>query len=338
MQRKALISSILIQVLLLYGCGGNKVTIAEKDPLLNYERKKKVDSINEKLILEAMMKGTAKDLDYVIGPEDLLEIDVFQVEELKRTVRVSAQGNIGLPLIGTVKAKGLTAAGLEKEVAKKLSERYLEDPLVTVYIKEYRAQKISVLGAVGKPQIYAVSGMRYLLDLLAMADGITREAGNICYVLRPANPSENNPSINKTETIVIDLNALLVEGNSRLNIPVFSGDVINVPKAGLVFVDGAVEKPGAFPLHGKTTLVQAIAMAQGIRFEADKSDVRIFRDNGRGEKEVIRVDYGEIRDGTKPDPLVQDNDIIIVPKSGVRNFFSGFINTIRGIFSFGKAL
>lgn len=338
MRREGKMVFIIFLILLIYGCGGSTVTTDEKDIIATYERGKRVDTLNERLILEAMMKGTAKDLDYVIGPEDLLEIDVFQVEELKRTVRVSAQGNIGLPLIGTIKAKGLTAVGLEKEIAKKLSERYLEDPLITVYIKEYRAQKISVLGAVGKPQIYSVSGQRYLLDLLAMADGITREAGNICYVLRPVNPSENNPSVNKAETIVIDLNALLVEGDSRLNIPIFSGDVIHVPKAGVVFVDGAVKKPGAFPLQAKTTLVQAITMAEGAMYEADKSDVRIFRDNGKGEREVIKINYEEVREGRGQDFLLQANDIIIVPKSGIKNFFSGFTNFIRGIFSFGKAL
>ncbi|MBI5198915.1 MAG: polysaccharide biosynthesis/export family protein [Nitrospirae bacterium] len=338
MRREGIIVFFIFLILLIYGCGGGTVIRDEKDIIATYERGKRVDTLNEKLILEAMMKGTAKDLDYIIGSEDLLEIDVFQVEELKRTVRVSAQGNIGIPLIGTVKAKGLTAIGLEKEIAKKFSDRYLEDPLVTVYIREYRAQKISVLGAVAKPQIYAVSGMRYLLDLLAMADGITRDAGNICYVLRPVNPSENNPSVNKTETIVIDLNALLVEGDSRLNIPVFSGDVIHVPKAGMVFVDGAVQKPGAFPLQAKTTLVQVIAMAEGARYEADKSDVRIFRDNGKGEREVIKINYEEVREGRGQDFLLQANDIIIVPKSGIKNFFSGFINTIKGLFSMGKSL
>lgn len=323
---------VILLILLLYGCGGSTTITGENDPFYLYQKEKKADTMNQKILLGSMMKRSATEKDYVIGPEDLLEIDVFQVEELRRAVRVSAQGNIGLPLIGTIRAQGLTALELEKEIARRLSEKYLEDPLVTVYIKEYRAQKISVLGAVGRAQIYTVSGQRYLLDLIAMADGITKEAGNICYVLRP------DSSSGKAETIVIDLNSLLVEGQSHLNIPVFSGDIINIPKAGVVFVDGAVERPGVFQLQGKTTLVQALAMAGGVKFEADKSDVRIFRDNGKGEREIIKVDYGEVREGKGTDHHLQANDIVIVPKSGIRNFFSGFLYTIRGIFSFGKAL
>ncbi|MFN3396619.1 MAG: polysaccharide biosynthesis/export family protein, partial [Thermodesulfovibrionales bacterium] len=194
---------------------------------------------------------------------------------------------------------------------------------------------IAVIGAVTSPQVYSVSGQKYLLDMLSMAGGLTKDAGDICYVIRPL---DTDKTLSQTETIVIDLKELLIKGNIALNIPVFNGDVINVPKGGVVFVDGAVEKPGAFSLQQNTTLVQAVAMAGGLRFEADKSNIKVFRDRGDGTRDIITVDYEKIRDGQMKDIWIVDNDIIIVPKSGMKNFFSGFLNAIKGLISFGKAL
>jgi len=320
--------------LFLSGCGGNRA--------LNYQHMdlpQTKDSQSEKfrgmMLQTAMMKNVDPDADYIIGPDDAIDIEVFEVEELKKTVRVSSQGYISLPLIGQIKAKGLTPIQLEQEIAKKL-DTYLNSPLVSVYVKEYKAQRIGVIGAVDKPQVYIVTGQRYLLDMLSMAGGLTREAGTICYVLRPVktDAQNNTRDVPRTETLVIDLNELLEEGNLALNIPVFNGDVINVSKGGVVFVDGAVKMPGAFTMKGKTTLMQAIAMAQGLSPEANPEDVRIYRENGKGERNVITVDYEAVKEAEKPDLLLAENDIVIVPKEGIKNFFSGFINTIKGLIYF----
>ncbi|OGW27667.1 MAG: hypothetical protein A2X59_11585 [Nitrospirae bacterium GWC2_42_7] len=199
-------------------------------------------------------------------------------------------------------------------------------------MKEYKSQRISVVGAVNKPQIFEITGQRYLLDMLMIAGGLSRDSGNICYVIRPT--LKNTPN-SRAETIVIDLDELLENGDLSLNIPVFAGDVINVPKGGVIFVDGAVNSPGAFNLNGKITIVQAITMAKGVTGTADLGDVRIFRENKKGEKDIITVDYKAIRDGEKHDIQVAENDIIIVPESGIKNFFSGFAKTVRGAMSFG---
>lgn len=317
---------------LLIGCAGNQTANIQK---INYEIAKDSHSkkIDDLLLRSSIAQGIDPHADYIIGAEDLLEVDVFQADELRRTVRVSSRGYIGIPLIGHVKAKGLTPVQLEKEIADKLS-RYLEEPLVSVFVREYKAQKIGVMGAVTSPQVYAVTGQKRLIDMLSMAGGLKREAGNICYVLRPV-VSEETQNITRTETIVVDLNELLEKGNVVLNIPVFSGDVINVPKGGVVFVDGAVAKPGVFQMQGKTTLVQTIAMAGGIAYEADRADITVYRDNGEGLRETIAADYDAIQGGQRDDIVLRENDIVIVPKDGVKNFLSGFINTIKGLVSFG---
>jgi len=313
------------------GCGGNSEVRGPAQPIVKNNSENKVA---EMLVKSALMQGIRPDDEYVIGPEDLLEIEVFQADELKRKTRVSSQGYIGFPLIGQVKAGGLTTSQLEKEIASRL-DRFMEGPIVSVYVAEYKARKIAVIGSVTAPQIYSVTGQKYLLDMLSMAGGLTKDAGDICYVIRPLN---EEGGISRTETIVIDLKELLINGNVALNIPVFNGDVINIPKGGMVFVDGAVERPGAFPLQQNTTLLQAVAMAGGLKFEADKSDIRIFRDRGDGSRDIITVDYEAINKGVSGDVSIKDNDIIIVPKSGIKNFFSGFLNAIKGLISFGKAL
>ncbi|MFA5354657.1 MAG: polysaccharide biosynthesis/export family protein [Thermodesulfovibrionales bacterium] len=275
----------------------------------------------DSLLRPAQAQHVDPNADYVIGPEDLLEIEVFQVEELKKRVRVSSQGYIALPLVGQIQAKGLTPTQLEREIAARL-DKYLQDPMVSVYVAEYKGQRISVIGAVRNPQVYAASGQKYLLDMLSVAGGVTG-GSETCYILRPSLGEDGKL---KTETIVIDLKELFEKGNIGLNVPIFGGDVINVPSGGVVFVDGAVNRSGAFPMQGsKTTLIQTLAMAGGVRFEAS-SDIKIFRDNGSGQRDIISVDYGDIKDGEREDICLKDKDIIMVSTSGIKNFFNSIFH------------
>ena len=110
--------------------------------------------------------------DYRIGPLDLLEITVFQVQDLNRTVRVNSAGQISLPLIGSLQAGGRTAQELEARIAGMLAERYLQDPQVSVFVKEFTSQRVTVEGAVKKPGIYPLRGRTTLLQTIAMAEGL----------------------------------------------------------------------------------------------------------------------------------------------------------------------
>ncbi|NTU42001.1 MAG: hypothetical protein HGA78_02905 [Nitrospirales bacterium] len=319
--QRLIIALSVTALLSLQGCGGTREvhiqSPADMTPKLNVS-KERVDTV----LQSAMAQAVNPNSDYIIGPEDLLAIEVFQVDELKKVVRVSSQGYIALPLVGQIQAKGLTAADLEKEIAKKL-DNYLQEPTVSVFISEYRGQKIGVIGAVKAPQVYSVIGQKYLLDMLSMAGGVNGSGGT-CYVLRPSR-AENGEA--QTETIVINLKDLLEKGDVRLNIPVFGGDVINVPSGGVVFVDGAVNRPGAFPIQGdKTTLVQAIALAGGIKFEATSSEIKIFRENGTGQRDIISADYDEMQAGKRDDICLKDNDTIMVPANGLKSFISSVLH------------
>lgn len=280
--------------------------------------------------------------DYKIGPEDLLEITVFDVEKLYKIVRVSSQGNISLPLLGILKVKDLTAYELEKEIRDLLAEKYLQDPHVSVFIKEYRNQQISVMGAVVKPSVYDVKGQKTVLDLLAMAGGLAGGdrggAGPLLFLIRPARQEdeaskEKQDSDEQTlKTFMIDLEELLVKGDFTLNLPLTNGDVINVPFSGKIFVGGEVRRPGGFPLMGKKmTLSQAITMAGGLNPKAAGSETKIFRYSEKGtEREIISVDVYAIEKGESEDLYLKENDVILVPKSGGKAFLTEFWDFLKG--------
>jgi polysaccharide export outer membrane protein len=114
--------------------------------------------------------------DYRVGPQDLIEITVFQVPDLSRTVRVNSGGQISLPLIGVVQAGGLTIPELEKALAAKLSQKYLQEPQVTAFVKEFTSQRVTLEGSVMKPGIYPLTGRTTLLQAIAMGGGLDRVA------------------------------------------------------------------------------------------------------------------------------------------------------------------
>ena len=180
--------------------------------------------------------------EYRIGANDLLEISVFQVKELDRTVRVNSHGLITLSLIGAVQAAGLSATELEARIAAKLSESYLQDPQVSVFIKEFTSQRVTI--------------------------------------------------------------------------------------------EGQVEKGGIFPIAGRTTLLQAIALAGGIKEIADTSEVRVFRLDKGGTRQVLLYDLDQVRSGAVADPAMKNNDIVVVDKSGSKNVLKVIADTLRGFITF----
>jgi len=321
---------------MLAGCGSRRATgnlqSMETDQIKADYRSRNSDRLNKALLKSPMLRAVESTADYVIGPEDVLEIEVLDVEEMKRTVRVNYQGFIGLPLVGKIKAKGLTPGQLEKEVNAKL-EKYLQKPVVTVFVKEYKSQRIGVMGAVSKPEIYSVVGQKYLMDMLFMAGGL-KDAGKGCYIFRPVN--KENEESSATETIIVDLQELLEKGNRTLNIPVYSGDTINIPAGGVIYVDGVVHNRGMFRLASKTTLLQAIAMAGGISFAGDGSDIQVLRDTGEGTRLVIAADYEEAKKDTKHDIPIQENDIIIVGRSAIKTTLAAIGNLFTGAIGVGS--
>ncbi len=304
---------------------------------------RQIQLMNQKILMSALSVKRDPYEDYRIGPEDLLEISVFEDEKLNKTVRVSSQGQITLPLIGTLRVKGLTAGDLERELRELLAEKYLQNPNVNVFIKEYRNQRIAVMGAVEKPGVFDITGQRTILDMLGMAGGLKEDAGQTLFLIRSP-PLIGKDSVEVSgllpETLVIDLEELLIRGNSGINLSVTHGDVINVPVSGKIFVGGEVVKPGGFLLKGKKmTASQAIVMAEGLKLTADATRVSIFRQSeNKNQRDLITVNIDAIQKGLADDVLLVENDIVIVPKSGMKTFLVEFRDTFRGIFGLGFSL
>ena len=180
--------------------------------------------------------------DYRIGTEDLLEVQVFGVDQLSRTVRVNSLGNVSLPLIGTIAVGGLTAQEAERLIAGRLAEKFLQDPQVGVFIKEFTNQRVTI--------------------------------------------------------------------------------------------EGAVEKPGIYPMRGQTTLLRALALAGGQGRMSDMQEVMIFRRDAEGGRAGQAYDVEKIRRGELDDPVVMNDDVVVVNRSPARaalrdSLFRDFIDTIN---------
>jgi len=350
-QRSIWISVLLTLFFLLISCATDspqkRAATLRESQTRERDSSKQVKRMNESILIGNLSLAAKRSdtRDYRIGPEDLLEISVYEDEKLNKTVRVSSQGDISLPLLGALKVEGLTAIQLEREIKDLLSEKLYQNPHVSVFIKEYRGQRISVIGAVEKPGVYDVIGQKTVLEGLAMAGGLKEDAGQLLFLIRPPSSDEKGPEKARDseerspETLVIDLEELLVKGNLSLNLPLKHGDVVNIPVSGKVFVGGEVKTPGGFYLKGKrVTVSQAIAMAGGLSPKANASGATIFRYGEGDEEQVLSVDVDAIHKGESKDVYLRENDIVIVPKSGAKAFLIELRDTVRGIFGFGFSL
>jgi polysaccharide export outer membrane protein len=269
---------------------------------------------------------TSTGQEYRIGPDDLIEVAVFEAPELGGVSRVTASGTISLPLVGPVEVSGRTPQEVERVVEEALKEKYVNNPHVTAAVREYASQPVSVLGAVKLPSIYQIKGRKTLLEMIAMAQGIdSTTAGKTIQVLRKGTDPESAAS----ETITIDTEELLDNGKTELNIAIQAGDVINVVRAGSIFVVGEVVHPSEFVLrNGKNvTVTQAVGLANGPTRDAKKSACVIYRYQRDGTKEEIHVDYAKVLRGGVNDVTMQPNDILFVPGNKVKSGLSRALET-----------
>ncbi len=250
--------------------------------------------------------------DYVIGKEDLLELGVFEQPDLTRTVRVSGDCTISLPLLGIVPLAGLSTKQAEEKLRDLLSDKYLTDPQVWVFVKEAKSRKVSVVGAVEKPGSIEMLGDRTLLEAISEAGGLTHQAGRDLYVLRP-------DASGAATRIDIDLDDLMINGNPVLNIALSPGDVINIPidRVLHVYVDGAVRKPGEVEYKSSRplNLLQAIAAAGGLSERASQKGVVVIRTKAGGAQEMIKVDLKAVRKGKQDNFELENGDSIYVPET-----------------------
>lgn len=274
--------------------------------------------------LSAAFQGRAG--DYVIGSSDLLRIEVFDVPDLSREVRVGESGYISLPLIPVkVKVAGLTPFQVEEKLTELMQVNGLvKNPQVTVLVKEQRSQPITVIGAVRNPRVIQALRPMSLLEILSEAGGIAEDAGSLVIVTRAAAPTDAAGSSVESskpapQNFTVYLKDLLESGDPQFNIPILGGDVVSVPRAGIVYVAGAVERPGGFVIQSENeelTVLKAIALAQGLKGTARPGDAVILRRDPVARKNVeIDVNLSKIMGRKAEDVPLLANDILFVPDS-----------------------
>jgi len=268
---------------------------------------------------------------YRLGTGDLLELTVFRVTELNRKVRVNANGQIMLPLLGTLSLGGLSVLEAESLIAEKLAADYLQNPQVSLFVQEYRSQEITVMGAVDKPDVYSVKQSRSIFEMLSLAGGLSTSAGDLIRIsTRQPNPS--NGEIEQVD-LVISLNKLLAGAGRAANFRLSGGDSILVPEAGFVTVEGAVEKPGSYKMDGQTNVIKAVALAGGIPWTGKQSRVKVIRSE-EDELVVIDVNLNKVRAQPNGDIILQDGDIVSVSHSATKRAFAGFFKTAGQILGY----
>jgi polysaccharide export outer membrane protein len=317
---------------------------------------------NERLRALATTSQPAPPGDYVIGTGDLIAVQVFDVPEISRELRVSQTGTVGIPLVPVrLYLAGLTEIQAERKVAEVLEVNGLvSHPEVTVTVKERKSRPITIIGAVAHPMVYEADRTVRLIDVLAAAGGISGDAGDHVIITRPENdtapdasqapevipedaavaapaqdaatpPSQTSasnpvgaaqsapPAL--SNTITVSLNQILEAGDMTGNIVMVPGDVVTVPRAGIVYVLGAVTKPGGYTVsndRAQLTTLKVLSLAGGLKLTAKSDRAVIVRRDSSGQQHEVDVDLKRVMRFKSEDVQLRPSDILYVPTSGAK--------------------
>jgi polysaccharide export outer membrane protein len=250
-----------------------------------------------------------------IGPGDLLDLSVFDVPELVLKVRVDVNGCVSIAFLGDLKLAGMTVGNAQRLIAHELVARQLvKDPQVSIFIEEFATQGITVYGEVNAPGIYPLMGPHHLYDVISAAGGLTLKSGRTVTVLH-AGQSDHPEAV-----ALVNISA----GESppeHANVPIYPGDTIVVSKAGMVYVLGEVNKPGAFLMEDNTSIsvLKATALAGGTTKLASLKGSMILRKSLAGTTQT-RIPLDKIYHGKAQDLQLHAEDIVFVPLSNIRNY------------------
>ncbi len=305
-------------------------------------------NLQNQLMVQASQAALVNYKDYQVGLEDQLDIIVYGQDALNRSLRVNGQGEIIMPMVGAVTVAGLTAQEIERRLMELYDAHFLVNPQITVAVKEFRHQRVAVIGAVNKPGSYEIIGPRTLMEVLAMAGGFSNQgtasggaqvlAGDVVIVTRHQNAPDLatkamkggavQPLAPKTETVVIDLRRLMSGQEPHLNLAVRNGDIVYVPFAGTAFVLGAVKKPGNILVKGNLTVSQAVALAGDVDPMLANYDIIIMRFDDQGMPISIHTNLKGIFARTQPDIPIKDNDVVVANTNIVKKALYYFKNML----------
>jgi polysaccharide export outer membrane protein len=245
--------------------------------------------------------------NYVIGPQDVLLIQLYDQERLGGKYTVEADGTLGFPLIGRIRAGGLTLRAFEDELKKQLADGYFRDPQVSVAVEQYRSQRVFVIGEVRQPGPVVLTGGMTLIEALARAGStVSTASGEVAIVRAP--PGQAAGPVLPTQDAATEIFRAsirdLESGALSQNLELRDGDTIFVPRAETVYIFGEVKNPGVYSIQKRTTVLQALSLAGGVSEYGALNRIQIVRiDNGH-EREVK----------VKLTDIVRPQDTIIVPQ------------------------
>jgi polysaccharide export outer membrane protein len=266
--------------------------------------------------------------DYLLGPGDQITVFVADLpdEFADKTFRIDSAGDVSLPMIGHLKAIGMTTVRLEAEAEAKLVH-ILNNPQVSISLVGFGSQSVSVLGAVNNPGLRQLEGHKTLFEVLSASGGLRADAGykvtvtrNIKWGVIPLDQAHTDPD-GKTSIASVNVKDLMTSNNPAENIAIMPGDTISVPKAAIVYAVGSVNKAGGFPLNENEHLsaLQVLSLAEGLQKTAASSKAEILRTvSGSTQRIQIAVDLRKLMLGKGPDVPLQADDILFVPNSAAK--------------------
>jgi polysaccharide export outer membrane protein len=340
---------------------------------------------NERLkSLATTVQHNPPPVEYIIGSGDVIALQVFDVPEMSRDLRVGQTGTVGIPLVPVrLQVAGLTEAQTEKKIEEVLEANGLiSHPEVSVVVKEKKSRPITIVGAVQHPMVYSADRQVTLIEVLAEAGGIASDAGDHVIVTRPEAPAsdpneppaiapedtnsstprvETDPvasstpapaapssgadaptgstmgpgpqqglqaepptlaSSTGTSTITINLQQILETGDMSSNIVLLPGDVVTVPRAGIIYVLGAVQRPGGYTVtndHAQLTTLKILSLAGGLNRTAKGSHAYVVRKDVAGKQTEVEVDLTKIMKFEAEDLQLRPSDILYVPNSAAKS-------------------
>jgi polysaccharide biosynthesis/export protein len=332
-------------------------------PSLRAQSVETSEKANERLrTLAASSPRTAASSDYVIGAGDLINVQVFDVPEMSRELRVSQTGTIGIPLVPVrLQVVGLTEVQTERKITEVLEANGLiSHPEVSVTVKEKKSRPITIVGAVAHPMVYEADRQVTLIDVLAQAGGISGDASDHVIVTRPErdaapdvstetaqasstadDSSRSNASNNSApgasaatndksaaeppqippplaNTITVNLSQILEAGDMANNIVIQPGDVVTVPHAGIIYILGAVSKPGGYTVsndRAQLSTLKVLSLAGGLDRTAKSDRAVIVRKDATGQQQQVDVDLRKIMKFEAEDVQLRPSDILYIPRS-----------------------
>jgi polysaccharide export outer membrane protein len=258
---------------------------------------------------------------YVLGEKDVVNLVVYagEKQQIAADLTVDSTGRLSVPMIGTVKVKGLTLAELEQAIREPLAADYFVNPQVILTLKEFRSLSFYITGAVKNPGKYEMDQEPALMDLVGKAGGLAPEYGQTAYVTHDSGVKNDSKS-GREEVTEVDISALLESGGNKGNIRLKNGDRVQVPfKTEMdqaktnIFIDGEVKNPGMYPYRIGLTVLNACIMAGGFKEFAAPNRATIRRNGAK--KEVIKVNLDAVKDGTAADLPLQPGDFIHIPET-----------------------